>query len=250
MDNFKPPSRFRNNPSESSMKHIIVTILIFYCFSSACAHAEENIIRISTSYKTLLSTPEETGMLDQILKEAFRRIGKTTRIIFTPNERSLVAVNSGMFDGEINRVAGMEKNFPNLIQVPEANMVMQFVAFATNDIAISDWESLRPLRIGIVKGWKILEQNTQGFPHVTRVMNTDQLFLMLHKGRIDVALYSKILGYEWINKLDCKHVHHLEPPLASRGMYLYLHKDHKDLVKPLAKAIKSMKLDGTYDNIV
>ncbi|MFW5499888.1 MULTISPECIES: substrate-binding periplasmic protein [unclassified Maridesulfovibrio] len=232
------------------MKHIIVTFLIACCLNSTYAFADEDTIRISTSYKTLLSTPEGTGMLDQVIKEAFRRIGKKARIVFTPNERSLIAVNGGMFDGEINRVAGMEKDFPNLIQVPEANMIMLFVAFATKDIIISDWESLRPLRIGIVKGWKILERNTEGFPRITRVMNADQLFLMLHKERIDVALYSKILGHEWIKELNCTHVHHLEPPLASQAMYLYLHKKHEDLVTPLAKAIKEMKKDGTYDKIV
>ncbi|OEU68348.1 MAG: hypothetical protein BA863_02265 [Desulfovibrio sp. S3730MH75] len=232
------------------MKHIKVIAMILMCFASTCAYAGEDTIRISTSYKTLLSTPDQTGMLDQIVKEAFRRIGIKSRIVFTPNERSLVAVNDGMFDAEINRVAGMEKKFPNLIQVPEANMVMHFVSFATKDISITDWESLRSLKVGIVRGWKILEQNTQGFPYVTRVMNADQLFLMLHKGRIDVALFSKILGYEWISNLDCDHVQHLEPPLASRGMFLYLHKNHQQLAIPVAEALREMKRDGTYDRIV
>lgn len=220
------------------------------CFASTCAYAGEDTVRISTSYKTLLSTPDQTGMLDLIVKEAFRRIGIKARIVFTPNERSLVAVNGGMFDAEINRVAGMEKNFPNLVQVPEPNMVMQFVAFTTKDIPISDWESLRSLKIGIMKGWKILEQNTQGFPEVTRVMNADQLFLMLHKGRIDIALFSKLLGYERISNLNCDHVQHLEPPLASRGMFLYLHKDYQDLAIPVAEALREMKRDGTYYRIV
>jgi len=232
------------------MKHMIFIAMILLCFASTCAYADEDNICISTSYKTLLSTPEQTGMLDQIVKEAFRRIGIKARIVFTPNERSLVAVNDGIFDAEINRIAGMEEKFPNLVQVPEANMEMNFVAFATKDIPITDWESLRPLKIGVVKGWKILEQNIQGFPKITRVMNADQLFLMLHKERIDVALFSKILGYEWIKNLDCDHVQHLDPPLASRDMFLYLHKDHQELAQPLAEALREMKRDGTYDRIV
>ncbi|MBU1535534.1 transporter substrate-binding domain-containing protein [Myxococcota bacterium] len=232
------------------MRVVLLLTVLFISLSCASAHAEDTIIRISTSYKTLLSTPEQTGMLDQVIKEAFQRIGVKAEIVFTPNERSLVAVNDGIYDAEINRVAGMEKKFPNLVQVPEPNMTMHFVPFASQDIPISGWESLRPLRVGLEKGWKILEQNTEGFPNVTSVMNADQLFQMLHVNRIDVALYSKLGGYELIRTLKCGHIHHLEPPLASKDMFLYLHKDHEEFVEPVAEALREMKRDGTYDRIV
>ena len=232
------------------MKQFAATIIFMMCFVSSNVCASEKTYRISTSYKTLFSTPDQAGMLDRIVNEAFRRIGLKSRVVFTPNERSLISVNEGMFDAEINRVAGMEKKFNNLIQVPEPNMTMHFVAFATKNIPITDWGSLRLYKIGLEKGWKILEQNTHDFPHVKRVMNVNQLFLMLEKGRLDVALYSKILGYEWINKLDCEHIKHLDPPLASKDMFLYLHKKNAKLAIPLAKALQEMKRDGTYDRIV
>ncbi|WP_319760562.1 transporter substrate-binding domain-containing protein [Maridesulfovibrio sp.] len=232
------------------MKYFAAIVIFMLCFVSSHVCAGEKIYRISTSYKTLFSTPDQAGMLDRIVNEAFRRIGLKSKVVFTPNERSLISVNEGMFDAEINRVAGMEKKFPHLIQVPEPNMTMHFVAFATKDIPISDWESLRPYKIGLEKGWKILEQNTHNFPHVKRLMSANQLFLMLDKERLDVALFSKMLGYEWIKKLDCNRIKHLEPPLASKDMFLYLHKDNKELAKPLAKALREMKRDGTYDRIV
>ncbi|MDZ7760731.1 MAG: hypothetical protein U5L00_10805 [Desulfovermiculus sp.] len=42
----------------------------------------------------------------------------------------------------------------------------------------------------------------------------------------------------------------LEPPLASRNMYLYMHKKHRHLVELLAGALRRMKQDGTYARIV
>ncbi|MDC0335767.1 transporter substrate-binding domain-containing protein [Pseudodesulfovibrio sp.] len=232
------------------MKYFFYVCLIVICFVHAPAVAKDDTVLISTSYKSLFSTPEQTGMLDRVVIEAFRRIGHHAQIVFTPNARSLVSVNEGELDGEINRIAGMENTYSNLVRVPEPNMQMHFVAFAKKDFPISDWESLRILKVGIVNGWKILERNTQGFPSVTHVMNEEQLFQMLEMDRLDVVLYSKLSGYEKLEAMGYDDIYHLEPPLSSRDMFMYLHKDHKDFVKPIAEALREMKRDGTYDRII
>lgn len=189
-------------------------------------------------------------MLDQIVTEAFRRIGIKVEIVFTTTKRSLVDVNDGMLDGELNRIEGMELSFPNLVRVPEPNMQMHFVAFSKKDIPISDWESIKELRIGIVRGWKILEQNTKGFPNVTYLTEIATLFEMLAMDRLDVVLYSKLTGYEELHKLGYDDIRHLTPPLCVSDMFLYLHKSHNELVAPVAEALREMKQDGTYDKIV
>jgi polar amino acid transport system substrate-binding protein len=213
-------------------------------------YGNENKFYISTSYKNLLSNPEQNGMLDRIMKEVFHRIGLEAEIAFTSTERSLVDVNAGLLDGELNRVAGMENQFPNLLQVPEPNMTMHFVAFAKQDFQIDEWESISNLYIGIVRGWKILEQKTEGFPHRTLVPSETELFSMLHKDRLDVALYSKLTGYAALKEMNYDEIFHLEPPLVSRKMYLYVHKRHADLVPEIAHALQSMKDDGSYQRVV
>ncbi len=205
---------------------------------------------ISTNYKSLLSNPEQTGMLDRLMQEAFRRLGYRAEIVYNPTERSLVDVNAGLLDGELNRIEGMEARFPNLVRVPEPNMVMDFVAFAREQFPINGWESLKNLHIGIVRGWKILENSTQGFPHVILVPTETELFSMLQRGRIDIALYDKLTGYEQLRLREFTGIRHLEPPLVSREMFLYLHVTHTDLAVPVAEALQAMKADGTYPRIV
>lgn len=189
-------------------------------------------------------------MLDLLIKEAFRRNGLKAEIVFNPTRRSIVDVDAGLADGELNRIAGMELNYPNLVRVPEANMTMHFVAFSKRDYPIKSWESLKKLQIGIVSGWKILERNTAGFPNVKRVPTETELFNMLQKDRIDVALYAKLTGYEQLSERGFTDIRHLEPPLASKEMFLYLNKKHEGLVGSIAAALKKMKQDGTYDRIV
>lgn len=229
---------------------ILCAWALVICMVPCVSVAEENSITISTSYKSLLSNPEQTGMLDRILKEAFHRIGKSVEIVFTPTERSLVDVNAGLLDGELNRIEGMEQSFPNLVRVPEPNMTMHFVAFSKKPFHIDGWRSIESLHIGIVRGWKILENNTRDFLHVNLVPTETELFNMLEKDRIDVALYSMLTGYEQLNNRGFDGIQHLEPPLASRDMFLYLHKSRADLVQPVAEALKAMKQDGTYERIL
>lgn len=233
-----------------SMKYIIPLCVVLFLWTSLPAAASGKTIRICTSYHNLLSNSACTGMLDKIVLEAFRRIGVKAEIVFTNTRRSLVDVNSGDKDAEINRIEGMEKSYPNLVRVPEPNMQMHFVAFAKKDIPLSGWASLVGLRIGMVQGWKILERNTKGFPNITSLTDVRTLFRMLEMGRLDVVLYSKLTGYEELHELGYTDIRHLSPPLASKDMFLYLNKSHADLVDPLAKAIREMKADGTYDKIV
>jgi len=204
---------------------LIVCALIGLAPQGAVSAGEE-VFRVSTSYKSLLSTPEQTGMLDRLIKEAFRRIGLRAEIVFTPTGRSLPDVDAGLLDAEINRIEGMERTFPD------------------------GWESIRNLHIGIVRGWKILEENTRGFPNVILVPTETELFTMLDKGRIDVALYDKLTGYETVARLNFPEIRHLEPPLVSRDMFLYVHTKNAGLVEEIAGALREMKRDGTYDIIV
>lgn len=254
---YDQPEGWSTMTEKRSLRHLWLLILSITMVISivtfpfqVLAEPDYDILQISTSYKSLLSNPERTGMLDRIVREAFERIGVEVEIVFNPTGRSLSDVNEGFADGELNRIKGMEENFPDLVRVPEPNMVMDFVAFSKKDLEIEGWDSIKDLYIGIVKGWKILEENTKGFPHVTLVPSETELFRMLDMGRIDVALYSKLTGYEQIKLRGLKGIRHLEPPLVSRKMYLYLYKEHEDLVPSVAEALRSMKKDGTYLKIV
>ncbi len=129
-------------------------------------------------------------------------------------------------------------------------MVMEFVAFSRRPIEIDGWESLRDLDIGVVRGWKILEDNIAGFPHVTRVPTEVELFNMLRLDRIDVALYSKLTGLAVLQEKQIEGVQALTPALATREMFLYVHAGHESLTEQLASTLRDIKSDGTYVAIV
>lgn len=226
-----------------------VLAMLLYMFSAGPAQARPPMI-IGTSYKVLLSTPEQDGLLDTIAKEAFFRCGIHIELPYLPAERSLLAANAGLHDGELNRVAGLEKLYPNLVRIDESMMEFRFVAFRkTGNMSISDWQSLAPYRIGIVKGWKILEENAGDLPAVTFVNSAQQLFTLLELGRIDIALYGDLLGRAQLQAMHIEDYTVLDPPLAVREMYMYLHRKHRELVPQVRDALRAMKQDGTYDRL-
>jgi polar amino acid transport system substrate-binding protein len=204
---------------------------------------------VSTSYQNLLSNSRGNGILDQLFREAFGRLGIEVEMVFTRTDFSIVDVNAGILDAEANRIAGLDEQFTNLRRVSEPNMTMEFVAFSRRPLEIDGWESIRDLDIGIVAGWKILEDHTRDFPHVVTVPTEAQLFEMLSKDRIDVALYAKLTGYAAIHQMGFTGISHLEPPLAVRPMYLYVHESKEELVDDIARAIRAVKEDGTYEAI-
>jgi polar amino acid transport system substrate-binding protein len=228
-------------------RHLLGVVVFFLLCAAPVA---PDTFSISNSYRNLLSNSEQTGILDRVFMEAFERLGIDLEIVFTPTDSSIVDVNAGILDAEANRIAGMEEMYPHLRRVPEPNMTMEFVAFATRDIRIDGWESLRNLDIGIVRGWKILEDNTRGFPYVVTVPSEVELFNMLERGRIDVALYAKLTGYAAVREIGLKGIRHLEPPLASRDMFLYVHQRHAGLTAEIARVLREMKQDGTYQAIM
>ena len=215
------------------------------------AFSAENTFVFGTSYTSLLSNAEQTGMLDLIVKEAFNRLGITAVLPFLPAERSIIAANSGLHDGVLNRIEGIERMYPNLVRVPESNMDFKFVAFSKKyDFETTDWATLNSLRVGFIKGWKILEQNMKNHPDITYVNSADQLFRMLDKGYIDIALYGELVGYAKLKTMNITDYRVLTPPLATKKMYMYLNKKHEKLVPRVAESLKNMKVDGTYDRIV
>jgi polar amino acid transport system substrate-binding protein len=213
-------------------------------------HAQQTL-EITTSMTSPLSNEDQTGFYDQVIIEAFKRIEQPINISHLPTERSITNANLGVTDGEFPRISGLDSLYNNLIQVPEKIVDFEFVAFTwRTDIQLTDWNSCKPYNVAIVRGWKILEANLANVKSLIMVKNQDVLFSLLAEHRADIVVYSRFEGLEIIRKLGLQNVWVLEPPLAKREMFLYLHKKHHLLVPEIAKQLRNLKLDGTYDRIL
>ena len=217
--------------------------------SSGAIAAERPVLVLNDVNDPPYTTPERNGFLDVIAGEAFRRVGVELRLVKLPAERGLISANEGSEDGDMARIAGLEKQYPNLIRVPEKLMDWEFSAFSKDRTIPSAWPTLRQRSIGHIKGWKIYEQAFAGAERVTTADDPAQLFRLLELNRIEVALYERWLGSALVKQQGLKDVRLLAPPLATREMFIYLHRRHALLAPKLATALRAMKREGFYRRV-
>ena len=216
---------------------------------ASLARAEVPVLVLNDPNAAPLTTVDGQGFLDAVAGEAFRRAGVELKLVRLPAERGLLNANAGIEDGDLSRIAGLEAQYPNLVRVPEKLLDIEFTAFSKNPALPGRLEVLRTHPAGYIKGWKIFEKLFAGAPNVVTAGDPEQMFRQLELDRIDVALYAHWQGLSLIRHQGLKGVHALEPPLAKRELFIYLHNRHAALVPKLAEALREIKAEGLYDRL-
>lgn len=190
--------------------------------------------------------------VQELAGEALRRADLSLSVVVLPAARSLASADAGEVDGEGLRVGGLSAQYPNLVQVPEPLMRVQVVAFAREPARTlqGGWNALKPHRVALVQGWKVIEAHAGVARTVHKVDRPEQLFQMLQAGHVDLALYLRADGLAVIRRLGLTDLVPLSPPLLDVDLYLYLHRRHQPLLARLAAAIRQMKADGTHAKLL
>ena len=235
----------------------IPDLLIFYmilaltCAIPCAAHAAENVLSINTADQPPYSTIVNTGIYDRIVTAMFARINVDIQINHLPSARSIENVDLGIDDGEYARIKNISDYFKNLIPVEEKLLDYRFSAFSKQPhLAISSWNDLQEHHTGYIRGWKIYENNAKKCKSVTLATTEDELFRLLLEDRVDIILYEKMRGIDFLQRNKIDTVFASPEPVSVRGMYLFLNKKHENLVQPLSNALQDMKREGEYQKIL
>ncbi|MBX2833215.1 MAG: hypothetical protein KTR23_18980 [Rhodospirillales bacterium] len=166
------------------------------------AMADVPTLSFSASVKMPFSNDENTGFEDRILSELFCRLGYKVRVHFVEAERALHELSAGSDDGALGRVHGVTASYPGILEIPEQAFVREFVTYTKPGVELEQgWSGLDGKIIGYVRGWKIVENNVPDGAQKIVVPTGRQLFKMLDKGRIDVAIFNKWGGLAGTEKL-------------------------------------------------
>ena len=239
----------RKSANAGLTRPLFVNILLdIIIFASPSATAEDRF-KMSVSVGPPLYFEEQDGFFDSLTAEIFKRLKTEYELTWLPAQRSLIYTDNGTYDGHIARTAAVEARFPNLIRVPVNVFDFEFMVFARNpDLQINGWEGLVPYSVGMINGWKIVEQNTVGAKSVAKANDYGQLLSMLNRNRVDVAVLDRVMG-GWKLKQLGYDISILEPAIESKPNFIYLHKKHAELVPRMAGVIEAMKQDGTFEAI-
>jgi len=185
---------------------------------------------------------------EAVVREAYRRLGLAVTFRELPGAAALEASSTGAVDAELQRIDGIDRRYPDLIQVPIPINYLQGAAFSIEyDFPATGWRSLQSYRIGIVSGIIFAAEGTDGM-NVTVADDYDQLFGLLESGRIDVAVTPRINGLEAIRQREAGpggSIREMEGVLETLFLYHYVHRTRQDLVPDLSRVLKQLLLDGT-----
>lgn len=232
-------------------KKLFLKVFLLLCLGVSLQAGAGDKIILSSGVLAPYTTPDRKGFLDQLIQAVFREVNIEAELLIYPTatERGMLNANEGIDDGLAMRVAGLEKQYPNLVRVPEEVIINDFVAISTRHrFETSGWDTLKPYAVGYIIGWKVFEQNVPQGKEITKVRDAEQLFTLLANNRADVALYERWQGVVQTRAMGIR-VNVLEPPLVHTKMYMYLHKKHAALVPRVAQALLKLKQNDTYQRI-
>jgi polar amino acid transport system substrate-binding protein len=220
-------------------KNKILILLILFLLYAGSAYAQKTII-ISG-----VQGSDDSYAVIGILSEAYKRIGYDIEIKWVPGPEALESSNSGQVDAELQRIDGIAKKFTNLVQVRIPINFLQGAVFVKDvSFPVNGWFSLKPYRIGIVKGIIFAKLGTDGMD-VKVADSYEGLMSMLENEEVDVAVMPRINGQVAMQKKGFENIRELEGVLETLFLYHYVHKKNSSLVPGLEKELKKMLLDGT-----
>lgn len=176
------------------------------------------------------------------LSAAYAKLGRRVEFVVLPGERALRATLAGATDGELIRVAGLERKHPQLVRVPVPLAGMQTRVYARRGSTFrpdAGWEALRPYLFAYARGTRLIAERVAGMHGASPVDSVGQAFAMLAARRVDLVVAEHGDGEANLRRLGLQHrVVVVEPPLETTPLYHYLNRRHAALVPALADALR------------
>lgn len=200
-----------------------------------------------------------SGILVDVVTEAFQRAGHKFEIRLMPWARCLTEIRSGRVDGIFSVFRLAERNeFLTYTNVPITTQVEAFFVAANSDVKFGgDMGQLAGFRIGTIRdtsyGAKVDSAlKTRLWSTVEETNSVDSLVGMLVLKRIDLAVgYRHVILEAARKKGSLDRIRELAPSIDEIPSYLAFTKqrDYSEVIAHFDRALTSMKNDHSFDAI-
>ena len=187
-----------------------------------------------------------------VMREVYRKLDIEMKLDRHPGNRVLSLANSGKVDGVLLRATVIESLARNLVKIPTPIAHIRYTAYTKKSKAftVNGWDSLKPYKIGILRG---IKQNEERTKHLNREIITTypSLFKMLYLERVEVAVFTELDGLYALKKLNLHNdIINLSPPLEVVPSYHFLHKKHSKLIARVSNLMQEMQSSGELQELI
>lgn len=164
-----------------------ILIVIFLFLFAMIGFAETKTIIFSTHIQKGTALYQATF---EIMNEAFSRIGYSFELNTYPGKRALMASNNGATDGEAHRIYGIVEDYPNLVRIPEIQMIIYNYAYSISPIELNDgWIDLDQYKVAVQRGSVyVTNKANENAKSVTELTTIDDVVEFVAQGRADIVI--------------------------------------------------------------
>lgn len=197
------------------------------------------------------------GYVAEVAREALALAGHTLRLEFMPWGRVLYKAEHGEVDGYLPEYTSEELTQAFLFSAPFPGGPLGFFKLRANkDISWCGLDSLRPYRIGVVRGYV----NEPAFDARTDLKREyakdDEANLrMLLAGRVDLAVADLHVGRHYarrISRQGQEHIEFLLPPLDRKSLHVCFPANRPGsarLVREFNHGLEQLRRSGTLERL-
>ena len=192
---------------------------------------------------------DESTVVDRILHAALARMDYSITMDAAPMTYAVQMANSGERDGLATQVMGLEKNFPNLVMVPEQTSRVTFPVLAREDstLKVTSWDDLSGLRVGhLFQKPYIMNHLPKDIAGEVQRDSFPELIKALQDTECDVVVISRTADIVPTMPQGIKRVGTADSILG----YTYLNAKYKALAPRIAESLRRMKEDGSYAKLI
>lgn len=191
-----------------------------------------------------------TQLSQAILIPAYAELGISIQIAEFPPMRALRYSSSGLVDGELFRIRGIEASYPNLIPVPVPLFTGDVVAFTMDPtLATTPISENLDARVLIRRGVISADLATQGMNREI-VDSYEQMISMMVAGRAQYGVFSRVHSWVSLQGATLDDVYLLAEPLSHFELLHYVHVKHADRVEDIAAALQAVHDRGMTEQLL
>jgi polar amino acid transport system substrate-binding protein len=203
---------------------------------------------------------EVNGVVLEIVKETFKRMGQPIKIEMLPWARALKYMEDGDADGVFTAYKTPERevflDYSKEVLIPQ--IISLFVKKDASIVFDGDFSKLNKYKFGVARkisyGGKFdAAVKNKIITNLEEVSEAEQNFQKLVLSRVDIVISNKYGGINIINKLKkSKEIKELLPEVQNIPCYIAFSKKNNlsKIRDDFDKTLKTMKKDGTYDKII
>jgi len=190
----------------------------------------------------------------EIMTQAYQRLGYRMKVVEQSTQRSLIDAGQGVYDGNLFRIRGIDRAYPDLIMVdvPCCKLDVYLYVPPKKRFTVTGWESI-PRGYTMVAPFavKYIDMNIKAHGIPTFFVKTPEETLgFLLSGKADFTLSTRALDSPIFARGLDKKLIRLTPAVERIQLFHYLHNKNAGLVKQVGDTLRAMHRDGSIAAIV